>query len=295
MKEIAHNIFVETRYDGVNVGAIQTDDSIIAIDAPSYPKEARDWVLQLNAIHHKSISNLILTDYNGDRILNSRWFHSKIITHTETARKLRSYDRRYPTPLLDSLIARNAEKGRSLSNSPVEKATFSFSDDFSLFKGSTTVELIAAPGPTRGNIWIFLPKERTLFAGDTLTTSMPPIILDGDSKQWISSLNKLLEWQDKIDIIVPGRGELGDISAIDDLCTYLQLMRTRMNELIGAERPFAETAAYIHEFMELYPHHHLPQTWIRQQIHKTLNQIYHEIKFAKDGIVMSVESESEFE
>ena len=78
MNQIAPNIFVETKYDGVNVGAIHTNDGVIAIDAPSYTRQARDWALQLGAVHHKSIQNLVLTDYNGDRILNSRWFNAPL-------------------------------------------------------------------------------------------------------------------------------------------------------------------------------------------------------------------------
>ena len=286
MNKIAHNIFVATQYDGVNVGAIHTQDGVIAIDAPSYAKQARDWVLQLNALHHKSIQNLVLTDYNGDRIINSRWFNSPIIAHTKTAQTLSTYDRRYPAPLLDSLLARHSELGRQLSSSPVAKATISFSDDFCMYKGQYEFHFLAAPGPTKGNIWVFIPDARILFVGDTLTTTTPPIIIDGDSQLWLQTLNKLQQWQDKVDVIVPGRGPIGDDADIDRLYHYLDLMRLRMGELIDAERPFAETAVYISEFMALYPNHHLPVSWVRQQIHHTLNQIYHEIKLSKDGIVM---------
>jgi len=291
MNQITSNIFVETKYDGVNVGAIHTNEGVIAIDTPSYARQAREWALQLSAIHHKSIQNLILTDYNGDRILNSRWFNSAIITHAETARKLFEYDRRYPSTLIESLTLRNPEKGRELSTSPVEKPTMSFSDDFCFYKGQYEIQMFAAPGPTLGNIWVYIPDARTLFVGDTLTTTMPPIIYDGSSERWLQSLTMLKCWQEKVDVIVPGRGAFGDASDIDDLCHYLELMRTRMSNLIDSERPYAETAVYISEFMALYPHHTLPNSWVRQKIHHTLNQIYHEIKLTKDGIVINIEKE----
>lgn len=293
MEALAHNIFFEAAFEGVNVGVIQTQEGIIAIDAPSYPKQARDWVLQLNAVHHKSIKNLILTDYNGDRILNSRWFNSPIIAHSETARTLSSYDRRYPTAMLESLIARQPELGRPLTTSPVEKVTFSFSDDLCLYKGQYAIQLIAMPGPTKGNVWVHIPEERVLFVGDTLSTSIPPLILDGNSAHWISSLQILKEWQNKVDVIVPGRGSLETGSAIEAHCRCLELMQQRMTRVIEEERPFAEVAMYISEFIERYPNHNMPLAWMRQQIHKTLNHIYHEIKFAKDGIVMRIENEFE--
>ncbi len=289
MEQIADNIFVETEYEGVNVGAIYTREGVIAIDTPSYARQARAWARQLSAINHKSIQNLILTDYNGDRILNARWFDGEIITHAETARQLRSYDRRYPPHLLESLTQRHPEKGQELSNGPVAKPTISFSDDFFLFKGQYEIQLIAAPGPTRGNIWVHIPNARVLFVGDTLTTAMPPILYDGCSATWLQTLNKLQQWQSKVDVIVPGRGAIGNGADIDALCDYLQLMRARMQTIIDRERPYAETAVYISEFMELYPQHTLPTSWVRQKIDRTLKRIYHEMKLAKDDIVADIE------
>lgn len=295
MDQIANNIFAETRYEGVNVGAVITSAGLVAIDAPSYARQARDWALRLSAMHPKPLQNLILTDYHGDRILNSRWFNAPIITHTQTAQKLAAYDRRYPAKLLESLSARNIEKGRELSSSPVVFPAMSFSHTFHFFVGEYEIHLISAPGPASGNIWVFIPKARVVFVGDTLTTTMPPLIYDGCSEEWLKSLSLLKSWLDKVDVVVPGRGEISMDTAvsIDALCHYLQLMRKRMQKLIDEERPYAETATYITEFLNLYPNHNLPIQWLRDKIHHTLNQVYHEIKFKKDGIVVSSEEEIE--
>ena len=293
MNQITANIFVETRYEGVNVGAINTSDGIIAIDAPSYTQHAREWVVRLSTMHPKPVQNLILTDYNGDRILNSRWFNADIITHTETANKLIAYQRRYPAEMLDSLMARNYERGLKLSNSPVEKPTISFQNNCQFFKGQYEIQLIAAPGPTLGNIWVFIPEARVIFVGDTLTTNMPPLIYDGCSGKWLDSLALLKSWQDKVDTIVPGRGEMGTVADIDALCHYLRLMQQRMEQLINEKRPYAETATYITEFIDLYPHHNLPMAWLRNNIQHTLNQVYHEINFRNDGIVVFNEEKIE--
>ena len=162
---------------------------------------------------------------------------------------------------------------------------------FAFIKDSMKSSLLRHLGPTHGNIWVYIPDARVLYVGDTLTTSIPPILCDGQSELWLQSLAKLKQWQQKVDVIVPGRGAIGDVTHIDAQCDYLELMRTRMHDLIATERPFAETAVYISEFLERYPNHNLPISWVRQRIHHTLNQIYHEIKFAKDGIVMGIEKE----
>lgn len=291
MEQIATHIFVETNYEGVNVGAISTTDGLVAIDTPSYARQARDWSLRLSAMHYKPLQNLILTDYNGDRIMNAKWFNVPIIAHTKTAEKLTGYDRRYPTHLLESLSARNPERGRDLSNSPVIKVTTSFNNDLQLFRGETEIQLMVAPGPTRGNIWVSLPEARVIFVGDTLTTTMPPIIYDGNCQAWLQSLTRLQAMLAEVDIIVPGRGQLATAVDIDHLVHYLHSMQKYMEFLVNAERPSAEIATYIPEFMNMYPHNNLPSSWIRAKIHHTLNQVYNEIKFRNSGIVSTIEEE----
>lgn len=292
MDHIAHNIFVETGYEGVNVGVIVTTAGIVAVDTPSYTRQARDWALRLSAMHPKPLQNLILTDYNGDRIINSRWFNTPVITHTETAVKLIEFDRRVPAPLIESLIARNPERGRELPNSPVIKASMSFDTDFAFFKGEYGIQLIAAPGPTKGNIWVFIPEARAIFVGDVLTTTMPPIIYDGSSTEWLRSLTVLKSRLADVDVVVPGRGAMATAVDIDRLYNYLQLTQEYMEELVDAERPLAEAATYIPEFMSMYPAHNLPVSWIRAKIHHTLIQVHNEIKFRKSGIVVTTEEET---
>ena len=291
MEQIAPNIFVETSYEGVNVGAISTEDGLVAIDTPSYARQARDWALRLSAMHYKPLQNLILTDYNGDRIINCKWFNVPVIAHTETAVKLAAYDRRFPTNLLESLSVRNPERGRELSNSPVIKVTLSFDNDCQLFKGETEIQLIAAPGSTKGNIWVYIPEARVIFVGDTLTTTMPPIIYDGSCTAWLQSLTLLQSRLAEVDVVVPGRGSMATAVDIDYLYQYLHLMQEYMELWVNEERPSAEIATYIPEFMNMYPNNNLPSSWIRAKIHHTLNQVYNEIKFRKSGIVSAIEEE----
>ena len=135
MEEIADGIFAEFGYEGVNVGAIVTDSGIICIDAPTYPRDARDWVTQLDRLSAKPIKHLIVTDSNGDRLLNTRWINAPIVTHRWVAEKLTSYDKRYPQHLLDSLAQRNQFHGRELSPTPVDRPALSFSKDMKIFEG----------------------------------------------------------------------------------------------------------------------------------------------------------------
>ncbi|VAW30682.1 hypothetical protein MNBD_CHLOROFLEXI01-1246, partial [hydrothermal vent metagenome] len=240
MQEIAKNVFVETEYDGVNVAAIKTRRGIIAIDVPSYPRQARDWAMRLHALAPRTIQYIILTDHHGDRIMNSRWLNAPIIAHEAAANKLRSYDKRYPQPLLESLTSRNPENGRELSQNPVEQASMSFTKQIQLWKGGTTIQLLALPGPTSGSIGVYLPSAEILFSGDTVVTNMPPLLCEANTAVWLQTLQHLQNWPRPIQHIVPGRGELCNLNELTAVSDYIQTMRQRLQEHIDAERPREE-------------------------------------------------------
>ena len=43
MQKLAKDIYVESNFPGVTVGAILTSDGIICIDTPTHPADARRW------------------------------------------------------------------------------------------------------------------------------------------------------------------------------------------------------------------------------------------------------------
>ncbi|GJM40080.1 MAG: hypothetical protein DHS20C20_03620 [Ardenticatenaceae bacterium] len=280
MQEIAENVFIETEYDGVNVGAIRTRRGIIAIDVPSYPRQARDWAMRLHALSPLSVQYTILTDYHGDRILNARWLNAPVIAHEATADKLRSYDKRYPQFLLESLSSRNPEFGRELSQSPVEHASMSFSKHMQLWKGGVELHLVATPGPTLGSIAVYLPKTGVLFSGDCVVMDMPPLLAEADTAVWLETIQQLQNWPDAIHHIVPGRGKLCDLQAITAVATYIQDMRQRLQNHISDQLPKEEIFNYQMDFLSQYPDPPLPIEWLRKQVKFSLDHVYDEIQLA---------------
>lgn len=278
MEQIAANIYVETGYEGVNTGAILTRQGIIAIDVPSYPRQARDWSMRLHTLSHKPLQHLILTDANGDRILNTRWINAPIIAHQATAVKLISYDKRYPVSMMESLASRNPARSRELSNNQVEKPAVSFSHTLRILKGEVEILLLSAPGPTWGNLWVYLPHQGVLFAGDTLIPNYPPLLADQCSQQWLDTLHRLENWSQAIYTIVPGRGPLTNLDAIPPMRRYLEELRQRIRTHIEEGRPREKTAVYVSEFMAMFPPNGLPPDWLSRQIACSLAHVYDEIQ-----------------
>ncbi len=280
MEQIAENVYVETTYEGVNVGAVMTSQGIIAIDAPTYPRQARDWAMRLQTLSPRPVIYTILTDYHSDRVLNARWLNAPIIAHQVTAEKLASYDRRYPTNLLENMVARNPYRSRELGSAVVEKATMVFSHSFHLYKGGVHLQLLAAPGPTSGNIWVYLSGKNVLFTGDTVTVGRHPLLLEPTSYQWLVTLARLTNWPNGLPIIVSGRGKSQIEDDLTPIRNYLQQMRERVMSHMMAGKTREDTAVYISEFLDMFPTNELPLEWLRQQIKCSLDHIYDEIQLA---------------
>lgn len=281
MEQLADRVYVEIAYDGVNVGAILTQDGPVAIDVPSYPRDARDWATRLHTLNRRPVQFVGLTDCHGDRILNTRWLNAPIVAHQATADKLNSYDKRYPPTLVESLLMRNPIAGRLLSNSPVERATLSFTQDLRIIKGDCEVIFAAAPGPTPGNIWVYVPDAGVLFAGDTVTAEHHPLLAEANSEHWLATLERLEQWPYDIKVIVSGRGPLCDINAVQPIRDYILQMRQRIERHCQEERARSETAIYIPEFLSMFPLNNYPPEWVQRQIKLSLERVYDEIQLAQ--------------
>lgn len=278
MEQIAANVYVETGYEGVNVGAIDTPHGIIAIDVPSYPRDAREWATRLHRLNKNPLQYLILTDFSGDRILNARWLTAPIITHQVTADRLIGYDKRFPQSLIESLTTRNAEKGRDLTSGPVEKPALSFSQDLTIQHNGTHVQLISAPGPNSSSSWVYLPDSGILFMSDTLVVDRHPLLTEAISGAWLTTLEKVTQQDNRWQQLVPGRGPLCTVDAVEPIQHYLQLLQERVGQLIANEQPKEDVNNLIPEFLSMFPIHNLPAEWVKRQIKSSLALMYDELQ-----------------
>lgn len=275
MQNLAKDIFLETSYEGINVGAVVTNTGIICIDSPSYARDARDWAARLHRLSPYPIQQVILTDAHGDRVLHTRWLNAAIVAQRDAADVLNSYEKRYPQSIIDSLITRNPNRTRELNNGPVERPSMSFSDEILYYKSGHEINLIGAPGPSRGNSWVGLPRAGVLFAGDSLVVGQHPQLRAPVSAEWIANLKKLASLK-KYHTIVPGRGDIASLADIEGCIDYLQEMRDQVADILKDQRPIAQLERLVPHFLKRFPTQSLPLEWVKQQIRTSLNHVVDE-------------------
>jgi glyoxylase-like metal-dependent hydrolase (beta-lactamase superfamily II) len=282
MQEIASGVFIETAYEGVNVGAILTDEGIIAIDAPSFPRDAHDWVNRLNRLHGRGVRYLLLTDYHGDRILNTRWFGVPIVASQATAERLDNYDRRYPQSLLESLSLRNPLLARELTSGPVDRAAISFAGGMSLHQGRGLVSLRSRPGPNAGSAWVLWPEAGILFTGDSVVSGAHPPLGDLLLGPWLASLEKLKNDRREPLLVVPGRGEPCGPEAVSTMIAYLELIAAVVEQHIAAGGSRPELAARAPEILDYFPTPEFGAEWHKREVVHGLQRVYDQLVTATD-------------
>lgn len=278
MEEVAPGIFIETGYQGVNVGAVVMSQGIVCVDAPSFPREARHWATNLSQLHRWHARYLILTSSHGDRILNTRWLDAPIISHHLAAEKLFSYDRRYPQHLLDNLSQRSPESGRELVSGPVERPAMSFSQRMAIMDDSLTAKLLSRPGPSLDNIWVYLPEAKVLFTGDSVVNGTFPPLAEMSIGPWLHSLRALVAGDLAVEKLIPGRGKPSGVQIVETLVAFLERMKSTLTNHIAEEQPREEVTTYLDEFMAMLPLGDLPRDWVRWQLRLGLERNYDELQ-----------------
>jgi len=89
-----------------------------------------------------------------------------------------------------------------------------------------------------GDIAVYDPRTRTLFAGGLLDAQRVPDVIDSDLARWGDALRSLQALP--VDVIVPGHGPAGSKRVITQVERYLDQLTTRVRALLKAGAPLSE-------------------------------------------------------
>jgi glyoxylase-like metal-dependent hydrolase (beta-lactamase superfamily II) len=187
LEQLADGVFAYTAQGDPNVGCIVGSDAILAIEARATPFMAQAWIAVIREqISPLPFGDLVLTHYHAVRTLGASAFAARrIVAHANTR------------TLIDERGAEDwaSEQGRmprlfaGAETIPgLTHPTDTFDDSMVIDLGTRTVELrYLGPGHTSGDIVVWLPKERILFAGDLVEAQAAPYMGDSHVAAWSTS------------------------------------------------------------------------------------------------------------
>jgi len=229
---VAENVYTSIGYQVSTNSMIVGDDGVIIIDPGQQVAAARTVRAEFEEISSKPIRAIIYTHSHSDHINGAPafvdqgediqiWARSNFgseQTRLEVA-GLGSGARMANTQGFDllpeqkmgvgvaippqrrprsSMMRDGVERTQAPSRPEIIKPTHTFSEERTRLEiAGVTIELVAAPGETNDQLYVWLPEHRVVFAGDNFYQSWPNVYpLRGTARRsirdWISSIDKMV-------------------------------------------------------------------------------------------------------
>ena len=184
LEGLADGVVAYTAEGDPNVGAIVGTDALVAIEARATPFMAQRWIDVLRAgVSDLPFGDLVLTHYHAVRTLGASAFAARrIVAHANTQALI---DERG----LADWASEQARMPRLFAGAEtipgLTHPTLTFEESFTLETGDRRVELrYLGRGHTSGDIVVWLPDERILFAGDLVEAQAAPYMGDSYPAEW---------------------------------------------------------------------------------------------------------------
>jgi glyoxylase-like metal-dependent hydrolase (beta-lactamase superfamily II) len=230
LEVLAPGVYALTAEGDPNVGAIEGEDFVVAIEARATPAAARDWLAKLREHTDKPVRYLILTHYHAVRVLGASAFDAgDIIMSDATA------------ALVEERGAQDwvSEYGRMprLFKNPQEipgltRPSVTFADRHRIELGGDRGALdlqFCGRGHTEGDIVVWHEKTRTLFAGDLVEAQAALYTGDAFHFDWATGTLDTVKAFDA-QHVVGGRGAVA--SGRDAVHAAIEQTREFLNGMI---------------------------------------------------------------
>ncbi len=282
MKQIAPGVYIEDGYPGVTVGCIIGKSSVICIDSPMLPADARHWREQIAQLSDRPVQFVVLTDANRDRILGLQYLGGTVVAHEAAWEKMKSYGDTFRQQVTDVLTPRYPAGAADIAGDlHVALPQITFTQVLSIYKDDAPIRIRHMGGATPQSSWVYLPQQSVLFMGDLATCHAHPVTAEADISAWLDLLERVQQKDFPVKILVPGRGGPCTKAALEPLADYLRTLRTRVQALIRSRRPKSEMAQLVPEFLGYYPLPEGDSDCIQRRIKAGLDHLYDALKSKK--------------
>ena len=230
LRQLAPNVYAYTQASGPgvnnaslsNAGVIEGPDGLLAIDTLGPPIHARAFKAAAEAATRKRFGRVINTHHHRDHTNGNCFFAPVEIVSQPVHARGDDPGRDPGAPLRDpSAVAGRdgrVEAGADRPRRSRAGATYRY--------GTLVVEVIPnEPAHTSGDVMVYLPEQRILFAGDVAFYYVTPAGHNAQITRWIDAIDRIDRMD--VDLIVPGHGPIGSKKELAETRAYLELRRQR--------------------------------------------------------------------
>jgi glyoxylase-like metal-dependent hydrolase (beta-lactamase superfamily II) len=226
-----------------NAGFIVTREGVVVIDALASPREGEALLRTIRGVTRQPVRWLVLTHHHPDHHFGAvvlRKAGARVIAHPDKRSQAFEGGEDALTADWVRVVGLDAMRGFEFADTPDRPVTTS---DTLRLGGKTIVVSHPGPGHSPGDLIVWLPEERVLYAGDILVEDGVSMVVDGNS----SELLRVLDTVDGMNarVVVPGHGAIparpaGLVRRTRDYLTGLQAeMRAAVEKGVPMRRAMA--------------------------------------------------------
>lgn len=248
LRELAPGVFAYIQAGGPgipslsvsNAGLVVAEDRMMAVDSLGAPLHAKAFIAAARkAVPGKPFDRLVLTHHHLDHIVGNPYFLPAEIVGHEYCRQA-ILETKLPGPVWEKREGW-AEGGEERKLIPPGTT---FNDQITYYYGGKKVDLIfSGPAHTWGDVLIYLPDRKILFAGDIAFHYVAPFTHNGHVTKWLAAIDRIMAMD--VETIVPGHGPIGGKKELADMGRYLAVFKQEARKRFDAGMSAGRAAADI--------------------------------------------------
>lgn len=226
-----------------NAGFVITDDGVLVIDALASPRDGERLVRTIRTVTAEPMRWLVLTHHHPDHHMGAIVFRrlgAEVLAHPDT--RVLASEAGDDALAADwaRVVGAEAMRGFEFANTPDRAITRTDTLD----AGGRAVVLVH-PGAAHsaGDLMVWLPESRVLFAGDILIEDGVTMVVDGNSRVLLGALAAI----DSLDpqVVVPGHGAIPAAPAalVAHTRDYITGLQAAMRAAVEQGRPMQRALA----------------------------------------------------
>ena len=226
-----------------NAGFVVTDSGVVVIDAMASPRQAEGLVQAIRSVTPRPIKWLVLTHHHPDHHFGAVVFRrlgAKVIAHPD--RRVLASEGGEDALIADwvRVVGLDAMRGFEFADVPDHPVT---GTDTLRLGGRTLIITHPGAAHSAGDLMVWLPHERILFAGDVLVEDGVTMVVDGSSGRLLRALAIIDSLHPRG--AVPGHGAIPARPAalVAQTRDYITGLRSSMRSAIEQGTPMGRAMA----------------------------------------------------